>query len=875
MRAIIKFRWLIAVLLAVLTAGLFFYAPSLTELAEEEDSFQLPANVTSQQADDILNEAGEGEETISLVLQLDEPLTDNTEKEIQRYIEEIENGKNTESITNPFEREELREQLISENEDVVLVPVAINGSADAVEAGNKIESLTVPDGMKRYVTGDSIISDDVDKTTQEGLEKTEGITVILIFILLLVVFRAVVTPFVPLISVAITYLLSQSIVSLFVEWFGFPVSTYTQIFLVAVLFGIGTDYCILLLSRYKEELSAGHAVQEAIINTYKTAGKTLFYSGLAVFVGFSAIGFANFAIFQSAVGVAVGIFVLLIVLYTLVPFFMAVLKEKLFWPSKQAASHHDSKLWKAMGSLSVYRPIFSIAIVALLTVPFLVTYDNDVSYNNTDEISAGAESVEGLRVIEEAFGMGDALPLQVVIDTEEDMVTAEKIAYVENLSQAIERSDDVEEVRSVTRPTGYVIDELYVDTQMEDVSSGIGDAREGLSEVQDGLTEIENGLHDMNNQVSSSGSGGSLDEAIAGVEDVNEQVGGISQQLQQTRDIQTAVKQLAGVQQGLTEIQSGLEQGNVEISAQQQQSSNLSGGLEDLAAGVQEAIDGLEDIETGLEEAESFTEDISEAAYTRGTGVFVPEEFLEEEDFQDAVDEYVFSDNTGMTLEVSLKDDPNSLEAINASKRVKRLVDQEIQGTPLAKGDIAYSGVPGIHADLQEVSSEDFTKTILIILVGLFVILAVLLRSLFQPLFILAGLLLTYYTAMGAAELIFVNGLGYPGIMWPVPFFAFVMLVALGVDYSIFLFDRYREEAALGVRQGLMKSMVKMGTVIITAAIILSGTFGAMIPSGVLTLMQVGTVVVTGLMLFGLVILPLFIPAVVSFNESNQSNNPS
>ncbi|SDH99500.1 MMPL family transporter [Alteribacillus bidgolensis] len=868
MRPIIKFRWLIAALLAALTAGLFFYAPSLTELAEEEDSFQLPANLTSQQAGDILDEAGEGGETLSLVLQLEEPLTDEIEKEIQRYIEEIKNGENTESVTNPFEREEIREQLVSENEDVVLVPVAIHGSEeDAVEAGNKIESLSVPDGMQRYVTGDSIISDDVDKTTQEGLEKTEGITIVLIFTLLLVVFRAIVTPFVPLISVAITYFISQSIVALFVEWFGFPVSTYTQIFLVAVLFGIGTDYCILLLSRFKEELSAGHEVEEAIVNTYKTAGKTLFYSGLAVFVGFSAIGFANFAIFQSAVGVAVGIFVLLIVLYTLVPFFMAVLKEKLFWPSKKAASHHDNKLWKMMGSLSVYRPILSIVIVAIITVPFLVTYDNDVSYNNTDEISGGAESVEGLRVVEEAFGMGDALPLQVVIDTEEDMVTAEKIAYVESLSQTIERSEDVEEVRSVTRPTGSVIDELYVDTQMEDISSGIGDAREGLSEVQDGLTEIENGLHDMNNQVSSAGSGGSLDEAIAGVEDVNEQVGGISQQLQQTGDIQTAVQQLAGVQQGLTEIQSGLQQGNAEMRAKQQQASNLSGGLEDLATGVQESIDGLEEIEAGLEEAETFTEDLSEAAYTRGTGVFVPEEFLEEEDFQDAVDEYVFSDNTGMTLEVSLKDDPYTLDAIDASKRVRQIVDQEIQGTPLEKGDIAYSGVPSINADLQNVSSEDFTNTIIIILVGLFVILAVLLRSLFQPLFILAGLLLTYYTAMGAAELIFVNGLGYPGIMWPVPFFAFVMLVALGVDYSIFLFDRYREEAALGVRQGLMKSMVKMGTVIITAAIILSGTFGAMIPSGVLTLMQVGTVVVSGLMLFGLVILPLFIPAVISFNE--------
>ncbi|MDQ0298037.1 RND superfamily putative drug exporter [Salibacterium salarium] len=876
MRTILRFRWAIAVVLLAVTVGLFMWSPDLSELAEEEESFQLPEEMTSQQASKIMEDAGEGTETISLVFELDDPLTDSTEQGITDFIENVESSDDmtaVQDVTSPFEREEIRDQLVSEEEDVVLVPVSIDGSADdAVEVGEKMETLTAPDGMKRYVTGDAMITADVDETTQEGLERTEGITVVLIFALLLVVFRAIVTPFVPLISVAVTYLLSQSIIALLAEWFGFPISTYTQIFLVAVLFGIGTDYCILLLSRYKEELSEGHELKDAIINTYKTAGKTLFYSGLAVFIGFSAIGFADFAIFQSAVGVAVGIFVLLIVLYTLVPFFMATLKEKLFWPSKKSSSHRDNKLWGAMGRLSVYRPILSIVIVAIITLPFILTYDNDVSYNNTDEISAGAKSVEGLRVIEDAFGMGDALPLEIVMDSDDDMITKEKIAAVESLSEQLERSSDVEEVRSITRPTGSVIDEMYVDTQMEDVSTGIADAREGLTDVQDGLTEVQNGLQDMSSQVQGSGGGGSLNEAITGVEDINSQVAGISQQLQQSGDIQTAVQQLAGVQQGLNEVQSGLEQGNQQINAQQSQVSGLSGNLDELANGIQEAMDGLTEIEEGLQDAEEFTESVSAASYTRGTGVFIADELLEEDDFQDGIDQYAFDDETGMTIEVSLTEDPYSIEATEATERIEQMVDQEVEGTSLEDDTITYSGVPGTNNDLKEISSDDFINSIIIILIGLFVILVILLRSLFQPLFILGGLLLTYFTSMGVAELIFVQGFGYPGIMWPVPFFAFVMLVALGVDYSIFLFDRYREESKLGVREGLMKSMVKMGSVIITAAIILSGTFGAMIPSGVLTLMQVGTVVVTGLMLFGLVILPLFIPAIVSMNESDSTN---
>ena len=112
--------------------------------------------------------------------------------------------------------------------------------------------------------------------------------------------------------------------------------------------------------------------------------------------------------------------------------------------------------------------------------------------------------------------------------------------------------------------------------------------------------------------------------------------------------------------------------------------------------------------------------------------------------------------------------------------------------------------------------------------------------------------------------------MGDDGVSWAVPFFSFVILIALGVDYSIFLLDRFKEEVHLGINQGIVKSMSKMGSVIMTAAVILAGTFAAMMPSGVNTLMQVATVVIVGLLLYGLVILPLLIPAItVTFGEGN------
>src|SRR5690606_39936591 len=102
-----------------------------------------------------------------------------------------------------------------------------------------------------YMTGDGLISEDVIVSSEKGLKKTEIITVIFIMVVLVLVFRSFVAPFIPLLTVGVTYLVSQAIVAFLVDGVNFPVSTFTQTFLVAVLFGIGTDYCILLLSRYK------------------------------------------------------------------------------------------------------------------------------------------------------------------------------------------------------------------------------------------------------------------------------------------------------------------------------------------------------------------------------------------------------------------------------------------------------------------------------------------------------------------------------------------------------------------------------------------------------------------------------------------------
>ncbi|WP_377888027.1 MMPL family transporter [Alkalihalobacillus sp. R86527] len=790
MNFIIKFKWPITIGLLVITALLFVVAPNLTKQAEDAGTFQLPDDADSKRAAEILNDAGAGEETISVVYSFDKTLDDTAKEEISSTVKEIQKlGEPVSSVLAPFATEELEAQLVSEDRKTVLVPITVDGSQEeVVELAKTIRTDVLNEQNSVYLTGEAIINHDVNLSAQEGLKRTEIITVVLIFALLLAVFRSLVTPIIPLMAVGITYLLSQSIVAFFIDWFGFPVSNYTQIFLVAILFGIGTDYCILLLSRFKEELGAGQPINDAIVRTYKTAGRTLYISGLAVFIGFFAIGFADFPIFKSAVAVAVGIAVLLLVLSTVMPFFMATLKEKMFWPSKKTVSHNDSKLWGWMSKLSVNRPLLSMLVVAAITVPLLFTYDDALSFNTVDEVGNSYESVKGLNAIESGFGQGDSLPVQVLLSSDEVLVTEDTVPYVEKLSAELVKIDGVDSVRSITRPAGEVITELYADYQ-------IGRVAEGVNQAADGL-----------------------DGAVQG--------------LGQAPQAQTAPPNADAPQQN--------------------------------------PLEGLNQISEGLHAAGDQLQGMSETKTIRDTGLYIPKGTLENEEFSQVIDRYAFGEETGTKLEVILTDNPYSPEAIDTVDRISETTERVIKDTPLEDAEVAIGGVSSINRDLSDISNSDFTQTVTIMLISLFVALAIIFRSFIMPLYMIGSLLLTYFTSVAVAEWIFVNGLGYDGISWAVPFFGFVMLIALGVDYSIFLLDRFREESTngLSVVDAIKVSMSKMGTVIITAAIILAGTFGAMVPSGVLSLVQIATIVITGLLLYGLIVLPLLIPAMtVSFGN--------
>lgn len=151
-------------------------------------------------------------------------------------------------------------------------------------------------------------------------------------------------------------------------------------------------------------------------------------------------------------------------------------------------------------------------------------------------------------------------------------------------------------------------------------------------------------------------------------------------------------------------------------------------------------------------------------------------------------------------------------------------------------------------------------------LIGIAIVLIVITRSLLNTIFIIGSLLLAYFASLGISEQISTHILHVDSLSWNVPFFSFIMIVALGVDYSIFVMMRYNELEGDPATK-IVTASRHIGGVVLSAALILGGTFAALIPSGVLTLIQVASVVGVALLLLAIIVMPILLPALIGLTS--------
>lgn len=1016
-------NWRVAsfVLWIVVTAIIVTTMPNLDQLVREKGQITIPESAQSNLAEDMLNQMDEDSDESYQIIAVfnsgnDKELTVEQKEEVGKIINKLKNKQSQlgiKDIVTHLDNEQTESQLMSKDRTTILAQLTVETNGREIsEIAKELNKIVDSKNVDTYLTGNSLVIEDFVQSTQEGIKKTEVIAIIFIIVVLILVFRSPIVPFVSLLSVGVSYLVSLGIIAHLVDQLNYPFSNFTQVFLVVILFGIGTDYNILLFTRFKEELVKQEDIFTAVRVTYKTAGKTVLYSALAVFIGFMALILAEFGLYRASSAVAIGVAVLVLVLMTLNPFFMVLLGKKMFWPLKTFNGHNDSKVWGFLAKVSVLRPLVVLVFIAVLCVPFVINYSHSLSYNDLLEVDDSYASKQGINVIEDHFPSGFSSPATLVIQSEEALDNARSLQVLDEIAEQISRVDGVSEVLTVTRPTGEKIDELYITEQTKVLNNGLGDANEGVDKINNGLSsaekqfkqtdtssvqniqalingttevkkgvsslgkavnqlsngvgvgasgaqELENGLASVKENMSTISSSipqllngyteiekglssfstyfSSIGQAIESAKKGYEQIEGLMNALVQSKpelandvNVQTTIgiasagkqqlgelsenlkaltpqydgvmksfreanKSLGKVNSGFSQLQDGVNQlheGSSSLKQGLQTAVNGSGqiasqtpalesglttinegqkqlltGLTDLAdkmetlqSGLSKSTKGLKEVSTGLNDAQDYLSGLSKSKVSEK--FYIPQDVFESDEFQKSVNMYMSDNRKIAQMGIILDVNPYSKEAMTIVERVEEEVQAIIKSGELSDAKVAIGGKTSQNVDLEKIASGDFIRTATIMLIGIGIILIIITRSILKPIFIIASLVLAYFTALGMSELISGELLNVSELGWNVPFFSFIMIVALGVDYSIFLMMRYRELDGNSTK-AIVDAARHIGGVVISAAIILGGTFAALIPSGVITLIEVAMTVIIGLFLLSFVMLPILIPALL------------
>ncbi len=568
--------------------------------------------------------------------------------------------------------------LVSPNADlaytVLTVPTNFEKAADW---GENVRDLTgdSADGMRILLTGDIGFSADSEEVFGELDTKLLAATVLLVLVLLGAIYRSVLVAITPLIVVFLAYTAATAFVYLYANS-GATVSSNGTTILVVLMFGVGTDYCLLLVSRYREELRRIEDKHEAMARAVRRTGPTILASGLTVSLAMLTLTLADARLTSTlgpvaAIGVACG----MVAGLTLLPALLTIFGRRGFWPRRSiveydpdGASVARQGVWRRVGDRVLQRPgpALAVTVVAFVAGALgLLAYK--VDYSTTTFFKKSVESVEGFRLMEEAFPAGVLAPTTVLVRSEGRPVSEAEVA------SAVQALDGVDGVAAAT-PTGNV----------------------------------------------------STDKRMT-------------------------------------------------------------------------------------------------------------------------------------TVDVVLEGDPYTKAALNVVPEIRASVSDLGPGVTALVG-----GGSAISYDFDQAIESDLKLIAPVALLVIALILAILLRALVAPLVLIASVILSFLCTLGLSILFIRFVVGDAGFDASIPTFAFIFLVALGIDYTIFLMARVREEARThGTREGMLRALAVTGPVITSAGIILAGTFSVLMTLPVTYTFDLGFMVALGILLDTFIVRTIMVPAAV------------
>lgn len=552
---VVRWPWVVIGIWAALAITLPLTLPSLGEMAEQHPLVILPSDAPSSVAARKMAEAFDepGSDNLLIIAFVNEsglePADEATYREVVDAVRD--DVMDVVSVQDFISTPQLRRFLTSADKTTWVLPVGLAGELGtprAFESFNRVADVVkhhVPESttdrpLTVYVTGPAATVADLTVAGQRDRLPIEVAIAVLVFLVLLLVYRNAVTMLLPLVTIGSSLVIAQGVVAGYSQLTGSGVSNQSVVILSAIMAGAGTDYAVFLISRYHDYVRAGSDSQQAVRAAMISIGKVIAASATTVGITFLVMSFARMGVFQTiGMSAAIGIGVAFLAGVTLLPA-MVVLAGPRGWvrPRRELTA----RFWRRSGIRIVRRPVSHLVISVLVLVllagcAILVRFN----YDDRKAVAASAPSSIGYAALERHFPISQSIPQYILVQSPRDLRSPQALADLEQMASRIAQSPDVSLVSGITRPLGEVPPEFratfqagIVGDRLATGSSQIGERSADLNRLAAGANTLADSLGDVRAQVRSVAP--SLQSLIEAFASVRTQYGGDKL----VRDVKTA-----------------------------------------------------------------------------------------------------------------------------------------------------------------------------------------------------------------------------------------------------------------------------------------------------------------------------------------------
>ncbi|MGJ6124263.1 MMPL family transporter [Mycolicibacterium sp. Y3] len=768
---------------------------------------------------------------------------------------------------------------------------------ESVEAAQQIiDSMTPPPGLKVFVTGPSALAADQHIAGDRSMKIITGLTFGVIIVMLLIIYRSLVTVLLVLTMVAVELGITRG----FIAFLGYHniigLSTFATNLLVTLAIAASTDYAIFLIGRYQEARSVGEDRETAYYTMYHGTAHVILGSGLTIAGATFCLHFTKLPYFVSlGIPLAIGMVVAVFAALTLGPAVVTVASR--FGKTLEPKRAMRTRGWRKIGAIIVRWPgpvlvgTLALSMVGLLTLPGYRT-----SYNDRDYLPADIPANIGYAAADRHFNQARMNPELLLIESDHDLRNSADFLVIDKIAKAIFKVPGIGRVQAITRPQGTPIEhtsipfqismqgttqkmnekyqqdmmanmlkqaddmQVTIDnmtkmsnitaqmaatthsmvTKMKNMTVDIAELRDHIADFDDFFRPIRNYLYWEPHcyDIPSCWAIRSIFDTLDGIDTMTDDIQNLMPDMER---LDTLMPQMVALMPSMIATMKNMKTYMLTMYQTQK--------------GIQDQMSAMQDNSSAMGEAFD--------AARNDDSFYLPPETFNNAEFKRGMKNFISPDGKSVRFIISHDGDPMSPEGISHIEPIKQAAKEAIKGTPMEGSKIYLGGTASVFKDMADGSKFDLMIAGIASLCLIFIIMLIITRAVVAAAVIVGTVLLSLGTSFGLSVLIWQHIIGQP-LHWMVLAMSVIILLAVGSDYNLLLVSRFKEEIHAGLNTGIIRSMGGTGSVVTSAGLVFAFTMMSMAVSDLIVIGQVGTTIGLGLLFDTLIIRSFMTPSIAA-----------